>query len=541
MDFKYGNAIRQGIRNFFHHPIANLCITAVILISAMYISLGAVVGRPILHPYANSSFLNVRRREDIPKASTMDEIVSSTFSIFFFWIASVIVGKLMTFLRLPSLFGALCVGIFIANIPALNKLIYVNEYWHFIIRKLCLVVIIIRWGLGINGTYIRNNPTYPLALGIFSAIAEALAIAVVSIFFFNSSVAFGIISGFLLATVSPAICGPVMQKCQRLHIGTDLNIPCFVPAACCFDNTFSIIVVSLVSAITFSYEPKFAVFVKNVGEVILCGLIGIFIGWVLWYFPLNNQKHTHTGRILLIIFLSIAIIIGMSNINHGFPGVVAGLLLCFTAPMQWRGDNPKKIEPIANFFASTWFYVASPLLFSLVGTFLKFNSISVWMVCACVILVIVGTLARLASGFAIVACSPLQLREQFVVVWSLVPKATVQAALGPNLMVSAKQYPEYESEAFFTVICCILAILLTAPIGSFLLDLLAPKLLHQAAVRAVSMSQVVPLDLEAQRKKVLPLPSIDENPEKTPIPPKFKRFRAISLQYGIANGRGLFR
>ncbi|KIH66789.1 hypothetical protein ANCDUO_02885 [Ancylostoma duodenale] len=79
------------------------------------------------------------------------------------------------------------------------------------------------------------------------------------------------------------------------------------------------------------------------------------------------------------------------------------------------------------------------------------SQVSAWAVGGCIILVIVGTLARLASGFAIVACSPLQLREQFVVVWSLIPKATVQfqAALGPNLLVSAEEFPEYQDEALF--------------------------------------------------------------------------------------------
>ncbi|EPB65627.1 hypothetical protein ANCCEY_15306, partial [Ancylostoma ceylanicum] len=70
--------------------------------------------------------------------------------------------------------------------------------------------------------------TYPLALGILSAFAEAIAIAAVSIFFFKSTVEFGIISGFLLATVSPAVCGPVMMRCQRLGIGTDKTVVCCI-------------------------------------------------------------------------------------------------------------------------------------------------------------------------------------------------------------------------------------------------------------------------------------------------------------------------
>ncbi|KAK6760519.1 hypothetical protein RB195_021837 [Necator americanus] len=524
MDHRYGGAIRKGIKTFFLNPQVNLGITSLILFAAMYVSLIAIVGRPLLHPYYNSTFT---------RESTMDEIASSTFSIFFFWIASVTIGHLITYIRLPSLFGALCVGIFVTNVPALANLIYVNQYWHFIIRKLCLVCIIIRWGLGINGTYIRENPAYPLALGILSATAEAAAIAIVSIFFFNSSVSFGILGGFLLATVSPAVCGPVMLKCARLKLGTDKNIPSFVPAACCFDNTFSIIIVSLVSAITFTHEPKFAVFVRNVGEIILSVFIGIFIGWVLWHFPLPNHKHTNTGRILLIIFLSISIIIGMGSVQHGFDGVVACLLLCFVAPTRWRTDNPKKLGPVARFFASAWFYVASPLLFSLVGTFLDFSKISMSAIGSCIILVVLGTLVRLASGFAIVACSPLHLREQFVVVWSLIPKATVQAAIGPNLLVSASEYSEFQDESLFTVVCCIFAILLTAPIGAFVLDLTAPRLLQKAAERTASVS---PEDVEKAQKKALSV--IPEKPENQS---KFKRFRAISLQYGCANGKGLFR
>ncbi|KAK6026463.1 hypothetical protein OSTOST_06076, partial [Ostertagia ostertagi] len=128
---------------------ANLVVTFSILFLSMYVSLAAIVGRQFFHPYSNSTFIT---------ESSLDEMVSSTFSIFFFWMLSVIVGRLVTSFKLPSIFGAMCVGMFITNVPQLASLIYLNEYWHYIIRKLCLVVIIIRWGLAINGTYLRENP-----------------------------------------------------------------------------------------------------------------------------------------------------------------------------------------------------------------------------------------------------------------------------------------------------------------------------------------------------------------------------------------------
>ncbi|KAK5982775.1 hypothetical protein GCK32_007400, partial [Trichostrongylus colubriformis] len=75
---------------------ANLSITFMILFMAMYASLSAILGRELFHPYSNTTFVN---------ESTMDEMVSSTFSIFFFWMASLVVGHLVTYLKLPSLFG----------------------------------------------------------------------------------------------------------------------------------------------------------------------------------------------------------------------------------------------------------------------------------------------------------------------------------------------------------------------------------------------------------------------------------------------------
>ncbi|VDL72432.1 unnamed protein product [Nippostrongylus brasiliensis] len=415
MDYRYGGQIRKAIHDFVQNPQANLIVSFTILAAAMYVSLAAIVGRQLLHPYEHMK---------LSANSTMDEMISSSFSIFFFWISSVVVGYLATLAKLPSLFGSLLVGFFITNIPALSNVVYLNDYWHYIIRKLCLVCIIIRWGLGINGTYIRENPAYPLALGVLSAIAEAAVIAIVSVIFFNIPIEFGVIGGFMLATVSPAVCGPVMIKLQKQDLGTDKNIPCFVPAACCFDNTFSIITVTLMSAVTFTNESKFGNLVRNVGEMILCGIIGIFIG--------------------------------MTAINHGFPGVVACLILCFVAPSRWRTDNPKKLVPVANFFAKLWNYVASPLLFSLVGTFLDFNRV---------------------------------------------------------------------------VTSCIVAVLITAPIGAFVLDFTAPLLVKKShsAPNAVTTGN----DTNAKDQN-------DRKPTESRRPSGLQRLRAVSLQIGNAGRRVVF-
>ncbi|KAK6038719.1 hypothetical protein COOONC_23776 [Cooperia oncophora] len=83
-------------------------------------------------------------------------------------------------------------------------------------------------------------------------------------------------------------------------------------------------------------------------------------------------------------------------------------------------------------------------MWSLIENRSRERQISVKALYVGLVLVVAGALARLASGFAIVACSPLNLGEQFIVVWSLFPKGTVQAALGPNLFTLAEKYPQFK-------------------------------------------------------------------------------------------------
>ncbi|KAJ1348346.1 hypothetical protein KIN20_003632 [Parelaphostrongylus tenuis] len=217
----------------------------------------------------------------------------------------------------------------------------------------------------------------------------------------------------------------------------------------------------------------------------------------------------------------------MNAVQHAFPGIVACLLTCFVAPSRWRTDNPKKIEPVANFFAYTWYYVASPILFSLVGTLLDFTQIPMDRIFAACVLVLVGVIARLVSGFAIVICSPLSIGEQFVVVWSLVPKATVQAALGPNLLTSVEKFPEFKDDATFVVASCILTVAITAPIGAIILDYVAPRLMRKAS--ALTNNQVAAAN-HTDRKT-----SLETIVEECRNKMRFKRVRAFSLQIGNTN------
>jgi len=95
-----------------------------------------------------------------------------------------------------------------------------------------------------------------------------------------------------------------------------------------------------------------------------------------------------------------------------------------------------------------------------------------------------GLTLRLLASFLAVGCGDLSLRERIFVALAWLPKATVQAAIGPlaldrvrkrGLSLDARE--TQLAEDVLTI--AVLVILVTAPIGAAAIMLSAPKLLHQ--------------------------------------------------------------
>uniref|UniRef100_A0A1I7W9G1 Na_H_Exchanger domain-containing protein n=1 Tax=Heterorhabditis bacteriophora TaxID=37862 RepID=A0A1I7W9G1_HETBA len=67
-------------------------------------------------------------------------------------------------------------------------------------------------------------------------------------------------------------------------------------------------------------------------------------------------------------------------------------------------------------------------------------------------LIAIGVLIRFLSGIILSLCSGFTIREQFFIALSLVPKATVQAALGPSIIAMSEGFPQFSKEAEMVLI-----------------------------------------------------------------------------------------
>ncbi|CAL8089022.1 unnamed protein product [Calicophoron daubneyi] len=138
--------------------------------------------------------------------------------------------------------------------------------------------------------------------------------------------------------------------------------------------------------------------------------------------------------------------------------------------------------------AAIWWFV-QPVLFSLIGSEVNLARLRGASTGRGIISFLIALVFRFFGTIAAVLPSNLNMRERLFVACAWLPKATVQAAVGPVALDTARQLHESPvvigwGEQVVTIAA--IAIIISAPLGAILIPLTAPYLLHQD----LSVSQV---------------------------------------------------
>ena len=105
---------------------------------------------------------------------------------------------------------------------------------------------------------------------------------------------------------------------------------------------------------------------------------------------------------------------------------------------------------------------------------------------------IIGLSIRIVVSFLAVLGGDLTLKERIFVALAWLPKATVQAALGPvaldslynsDLDETSELYQERKALGLKVLTIAVLVILITAPIGAIAITLTGPRLLYKTDVK----------------------------------------------------------
>src|SRR5699024_6992493 len=108
------------------------------------------------------------------------------------------------------------------------------------LRKIALIIILLRAGLGINKDDLIKNGSTALKMSCIPGLVEGFFIFFAVMKFLNFSFIEGGILGFVIAAVSPAVVVPSMLELIENNIGEDKGIPTLILAGASIDDVFAI-------------------------------------------------------------------------------------------------------------------------------------------------------------------------------------------------------------------------------------------------------------------------------------------------------------
>ena len=276
------------------------------------------------------------------------------------------------------------------------------------------------------------------------------------------------IMGAVLAAVSPAVVVPRMVKLMEEGYGTKKGIPQLILAGASVDDVYVIVLFTTFISMIQGNGVSVIRFVNIPVSIMLGILIGLLSGWMLAkYFEKVHIRDT----IKIIIILSLSfILVAMEDAIQTpitFSALIA-IMFIGVALQKYRWEASIRLSAKYN---KLW-VAAEVFLFVLVGATINISYLG--NVGAKALLVIAGALVlRMLGVFVCLLGTNLNAKERAFAMMAYTPKATVQAAIGGIPLSLGLGC----GDMVLTV--AVLAIVLTAPLGAFAIDLSYKKLLER--------------------------------------------------------------
>ncbi|EPY2280374.1 cation:proton antiporter [Clostridium sporogenes] len=378
-----------------------------------------------------------------------------------------IANKLFEKLKLPGLLGMLILGIIIGP-HVLNWLSKDILNASSDLRKIALIVILLRAGLGLNKDELKLVGKTALKLSCIPGIIEGLFIAIASVKLLGFSFIQGGLLGFIIAAVSPAVVVPQMLNLIDKGLGKAKGIPTLILAGASIDDVFAITIFSTFLGVYAGKNINIAIQILKIPVSIILGtLIGVLSAIIIIEI-FKKYSIDNTKKILII--LSISIILTLIEALLKGKLEIASLLGVMALGFVISDKIPSIRDKISKGLNEIWVF-AQILLFVLVGA-------EVNMVVAFksgflgIIIIALGLIGRSIGVLISLKGSNLNKKEKLFCVIAYIPKATVQAAMGAVPLANGVAAGD------IILAIAVLSILTTAPLGAIAINLSGPRLLE---------------------------------------------------------------
>lgn len=388
-------------------------------------------------------------------------------SISLILILGMFMGWICQKLKLPSLLGMLITGIVLGpfgfNLLD-NGILGISAE----LRKIALIIILTRAGLGLDLSGLKKIGRPAVLMCFVPASLEMIGMILLAPKLMGLTTLEAAIMGAVLAAVSPAVVVPRMVKLMDEGYGVNEGIPQLILAGASVDDVYVIVLFSTFVGMMQGEGASILKFVNIPISIFLGIAIGLLIGVLLAYF-FKKMHIRDTSKVLIILSISFLLVVMEDKLST--PITFSALIAIMFIGIGLQKKRETVAKRLSVKYGKLW-VAAEVFLFVLVGATVNIGYLGKVGVKA--LIVIIGALVfRMFGVFVCLLGTSLKRKERLFTMLAYTPKATVQAAIGGIPLALGFTC----GDLVLTV--AVLAIVLTAPLGAFAIDLSYKKLLNR--------------------------------------------------------------
>ena len=391
-------------------------------------------------------------------------------SLALIFLCGMLLGKIFSLLKLPSLLGLIITGIILGPY-CLNLLDGSILSISADLRELALIIILTRAGLNLDIEDLKKVGRPAILMCFIPASFEIIGMVLIAPRLFNITLFEAALMGSVVAAVSPAVLVPKMLKLIDERYGTNKSIPQMLMAGASVDDIFVIVLFASFTSLVKGGNISALDFIKIPTAIIFGLLIGVLIAFILSKF-FTRFHIRDSAKVVIILSISFILVTIENSASKFLNGIIgfSGLLAVMSMGAYLKKSKEELSKRLSLKYSKLW-VAAEIILFVLVGAAVNINYalktgfIGVILILSVLVFRMLGVLISLIK-------TKLNKKERIFSMMAYCPKATVQAAIGSIPLA----FGFASGEIILTV--AVLAILITAPLGAFAIEFFYKRLLE---------------------------------------------------------------
>lgn len=395
-------------------------------------------------------------------------------SLSLIFLVGLAMGAICGYLKLPRIIGMLITGIVLGPyvLDLLDPSILSISAD---LRKMALIIILLKAGLSLNLEDLKKVGRPAIMMSFVPASFEILGYILCAPAILGISRVDAAVMGAVLGAVSPAVVVPRMVKLIETKYGTGKAIPQMILAGASCDDIFVIVLFATFLGMAQGDQADLKSFLNIPVSIVLGVVLGAIVGYLLYLFfeTAYAKKHYVRNSMKVIIVLGVSFLLvaieGWLEGKIAVSGLLAVVSMACVLKMKSIAFVSKRLS---EKFGKLWL-AAEVILFVLVGAAVDIRY-TLEAGAAAVLMILVALIFRACGVLLCMVKTNLNVKERLFCVIAYLPKATVQAAIGSVPLAAGLGCGK------IILSVAVMAIIITAPLGAFGMDMSYKKLLEKA-------------------------------------------------------------